>query len=59
MNPPRYLRAMTMNWLPEASALMEWLIYVRKRKHAFGGQTVDMDAVQRRMVEQQRRRRGL
>jgi hypothetical protein len=48
---------MTVDWLPEASALMEWSIYIRKRKQAFGGQTVDMDAVQQRLAKQRRLKR--
>ena len=44
-------------WLG-ASALMERLNQVRKRKRAFGGQTVDMEAVRRRISAQRRRKRG-
>lgn len=41
-----------------ASELMDRLLKVRKRKRAFGGQTVDMEAVRRRLAEERRRRRG-
>jgi len=37
---------------------MDRLLKVRKRKRAFGGQTVDMEAVRRRLAEDRRRRRG-
>jgi hypothetical protein len=37
---------------------MDRLLNVRKRKRAFGGQTVDMEAVRRRLAEDRRRRRG-
>jgi hypothetical protein len=44
--------------LLSASGLVERLIYIRKRKRAFGGQTVDMEALRRRLEAERRRTRG-
>jgi hypothetical protein len=41
-----------------ASDLMERLLHVRKRKRAFGGQTVDMEAIRRRLEAEQKGKRG-
>lgn len=41
-----------------ALGLVDQLAYVRKRKRAFGGQTVDMEAVRRRVDASRRRKRG-
>ncbi len=38
------------------SGLLDRLRHVRKRKRAFGGQTLDMAALRRRLVEEQKRR---
>jgi hypothetical protein len=41
-----------------ASGLRERLTHVRKRKRAFGGQTVDMEALRRRLEAERRKTRG-
>lgn len=43
--------------LPGASILMDRLNAVRKRKRAYGGQTVDMVAIQRKIARQRKQRR--
>lgn len=49
----------TTSWgLLGASALLDRLNQVRKRKRAFGGQAVDMRAIQRRLAAERRRKRG-
>lgn len=40
-----------------ASGLMERLLWVRKRKRAFGGPAVDMEAVRRRVEAERRQKR--
>ena len=44
--------------LPGASILMDRLNAVRKRKRAYGGQTVDMVAIQRHIARQRKQRHG-
>jgi hypothetical protein len=39
-----------------ATALMDRLNHVRKRKRAFGGQTVDMEAIRQKIAEERRRK---
>jgi hypothetical protein len=51
--PARRLEA-----LPGLSILLDRLDTVRKRKRAYGGQTVDMVAIQRRIAQGQKRQRG-
>jgi hypothetical protein len=42
----------------EALGLMERLLHVQKRKRAFGGQTVDMEAIRRRLETERQGKRG-
>jgi hypothetical protein len=62
MNKSAYTHNTIPDGLLEASTLWSrlWdrLNEVRKRKRAFGGQTVDMRAIQRRLAAEQRRKRG-
>jgi hypothetical protein len=41
-----------------AAVLMDRLNHVRKRKRAFRGQTVDMEAIRKKIEEEQRRKGG-
>lgn len=48
----------TSGGLLGASGLLDRLNQVRKRKRAFGGQSVDMWAIRRRLAAERRRKRG-
>jgi hypothetical protein len=50
--------AQRLEALPGLSILMDRLHAVRKRKRAYGGQTVDMVAIQRRIAQGRKRQRG-
>ena len=39
-----------------ATVLMDRLNHVRKRKRAFGGQTVNMEAIRQKIAKEQRRK---
>lgn len=43
--------------LPGTTTLKDRLNRIRKRKRAFGGQVVDMEALRRRLLNEQQRKR--